>query len=420
MNNVKRIKAACYSMNVSMAVVGNLPPLLFITFHTRYGISYSLLGLLVLLNFSTQLLIDLVFTFFSHKFNIEKTVKITPMLTMIGLLVYVVWPTVFPSSVYPGLILGTIIFSSSAGLAEVLLNPVIAALPSDNTERDLSMLHSSYAWGAVGIVVFGALYLLMFGSINWQYLVMFAACIPLLSFFLYLGADLPDISTGSSGGFAASTLKNRQLWLCVSAIFLGGALECTMAQWCSGFAEVALGVPKIFGDVFGVALFSVMLGTGRTLYTKYGKRVERVLLCGVCACFVCYLTAALSGNAVVGLIACALTGLSASMLWPGTIIAVSDRIPTGGVVMFALMASGGDLGASVGPELVGIITDTVAKNARMLEFASSLGLSGEQLGMKCGLLIGALFALIAIPVYIALYKTRTHKAEESITADETV
>ena len=409
MTNIKRIKSACYSMNVSMAVVGNLPPLLFITFHKLYGISYSLLGLLVLINFSTQLLIDLVFTFYSHKFDIKKTVKVTPLLTIAGLLVFTLWPTLLPSSAYLGLVIGTIIFSSSAGLAEVLLNPVITALPSDNYERDLSKLHSSYAWGAVGVVLFGASYLLLLGSSNWQYLVALMCAIPLLSFLLYLGAEMPEISTGAEGGFNLPTLKNRQLWLCVAAIFLGGALECTMAQWCSGFTEVALGLPKIYGDVFGVALFSVMLGTGRTLYTKYGRNVEKVLLCGVCASFVCYLTAALSGNAIVGLLACAFTGFSASMLWPGSIITVSERIPTGGVVMFALMAAGGDLGASVGPELVGIITDAVSANAGLIEFAATLGLTGEQLGMKCGLLVGALFALIAIPIYIALFRTKAEK-----------
>ena len=405
MDNTKRIKTACYSMNVSMAVVGNLPPLLFITFHNAYGISYSLLGLLVLINFSTQLIVDLIFTFYSHKFNIEKTVKLTPVLTILGLVIFTVWPTVFPSSAYLGFVVGTVVFSSSAGLAEVLLNPVIAALPSDNTERDLSMLHSSYAWGAVGVVIIGALFLLGFGSHNWQILVMLMACLPLLSFFLYLGADLPKISTGSSERGAGKVLKNRQLWLCVVAIFLGGALECTMAQWCSGFTEIALGVPKIYGDVFGVALFSVMLGTGRTLYTKYGKNVERVLLVGVCASLVCYVTAAFTDNAVIGLMACALTGLSASMLWPGSIITVSERIPTGGVVMYALMAAGGDLGASVGPELVGVITDAVSANSGAVAIAEKMGITVEQLGMKCGLLIGAVFAIIAIPIYVALLKT---------------
>ena len=413
MINTKRIKAAAYSMNVSMAVVGNLPPLLFITFHKLYGISYSLLGLLVLVNFSTQLLVDLIFTFYSHRFNIERTVKLTPVITISGLAVFTLWPTFFSGSAYLGLVVGTVIFSASSGLAEVLLNPVITALPSDNTERDLSMLHSSYAWGAVGVVLFGAFYIFALGALGWQYLVLIMACIPLISFFLYAGAEMPEIKTGSEGGFSASTLKSRQLWLCAFAIFLGGALECTMAQWCSGFTEIALGLPKIYGDIFGVALFSVMLGTGRTLYTKYGRSVEKVLMLGVVACFVCYLTAALSGNAVVGLMACALTGLSVSMLWPGSIITVSERIPTGGVVMFALMAAGGDLGASVGPELVGIITDTVAANARMLDLAARLGMTGEQLGMKCGLLVGALFALIAIPVYFSLYKTRVQKPENT-------
>ena len=335
--------------------------------------------------------------------------KITPVLTMLGLICFTLWPTLFSSSAYIGLVIGTVIFSSSAGLAEVLLNPVIAALPSDNTERDLSMLHSSYAWGAVGVVVIGSLFLLGVGSMNWQLLVMLMACMPLVSFFLYLGSDIPKVSTESGGMSARATLGQGQLWLCVAAIFLGGALECTMAQWCSGFAEIALGVPKIFGDIFGVALFSVMLGTGRTLYTKFGSNVERVLLAGVFASFVCYLTAALSGNAVIGLLACALTGLSASMLWPGSIITVSERIPTGGVIMYALMAAGGDLGASVGPELVGVITDAVAANSKLAELASSIGLTAEQLGMKCGLLIGAVFALIAIPVYVALYKTRVRK-----------
>lgn len=409
MNNTKRIKAACYSMNVSMAVVGNLPPLLFITFHNAYEISYTMLGLLVLINFSTQLIIDLIFSFFSHKFNIHKTVKITPLLTMLGFLIFILWPTLLPEYAYLGLVLGTVVFSSSAGLAEVLLNPVIAALPSDNTERDLSMLHSSYAWGAVGVVLVGTLSILIFGSENWQWLVLFMMCLPLLSFFLYFGAKLPEISTGGSSKGAGAVFKNGQLWLCVVAIFLGGALECTMAQWCSGFAEIALGVPKIYGDIFGVALFSIMLGTGRTLYTKYGKHIERVLLVGVCGSLACYLTAAISGNAVIGLLACAFTGLSASMLWPGSIITVSERVPTGGVIMYALMAAGGDLGASVGPELVGVITDTIAKNPGMTSYAQSIGLSSEQLGMKCGLLIGAFFAIIAIPVYIRIFKTRKVK-----------
>ena len=396
-------------MNVAMAVIGNLPPILFLTFHNKFGISFSLLGLLVLLNFSTQLLIDLIFSFFSHKFNIPMTVKLTPLISVFGLLIFVAWPTLFPSSAYIGLVIGTIVFSASSGLAEVLLSAVIAALPSDNSERDMSLLHSIYAWGAVGVVSLGSLFLLVFSSDLWQILTLIFALIPLTSFILYLGAELPELKVGGKTDSSASLYKNKVMWLSVIAIFLGGAIECTMAQWASSFAEVALGIPKIYGDVFGVALFALTLGLGRTFYAKYGKRIEGVLILGVIAAAVCYLTAVFSQNPIIGLIACALTGLSASMLWPGNIIAVSDRIPTGGVVMFALMAAGGDLGASVGPELVGIITDVVSVNPRMLEMATSLGMTGEQLGMKCGLLVGAIFAIIAIPLYVCIFRAKKEK-----------
>ena len=409
MTGIKRIKAACYSMNVAMAVIGNLPPILFLTFHNKFDISFSLLGLLVLLNFSTQLLVDLVFSFFSHKFNIPLTVKLTPLISVFGLLIFVLWPTLLPSSAYLGLVLGTVIFSASSGLAEVLLSAVIAALPSDNPERDMSNLHSIYAWGAVGVVSLGSLFLLVFSSNAWQILTLLFTLVPLMSFILYLGVELPPLTVGGKTDGSHSLYKNKVMWLSVIAIFLGGAIECTMAQWASSFAEVALGIPKIYGDVFGVALFALTLGLGRTFYAKYGKNIERVLILGVIAAAVCYLTAVFASSPVIGLIACALTGFAASMLWPGNIIAVSDRIPTGGVVMFALMAAGGDLGASVGPELVGIITDTVAANPRMLSLAADLGMSGEQLGMKCGLLVGAIFAIIAIPLYIAIFNSRKTK-----------
>ena len=394
-------------MNVAMAVIGNLPPILFLTFHNKFGVSFSLLGLLVLLNFSTQLLVDLIFSFFSHKFNIPLTVKLTPLISVFGLLIFVLWPTFLPSSAYLGLVIGTIVFSASSGLAEVLLSAVVAALPSENSERDMSLLHSIYAWGAVGVVSLGSVFLLVFTSNSWQILTLLFALIPLLSFVLYIGAELPELKVGGETNSSSSLYKNKLMWLSVIAIFLGGAIECTMAQWASSFTEVALGIPKIYGDVFGVALFALTLGLGRTLYAKYGKRIEKVLIAGVFAAAVCYLSAVFAPSPVIGLIACALTGFSASMLWPGNIIAVGERIPDGGVVMFALMAAGGDLGASLGPELVGIITDTVAASPRMLNLAYELGMSGEQLGLKCGLLVGALFAIIAIPFYLAIFKSRS-------------
>ena len=397
--NYRRVKLACYTTNVSMSAVGNLPPLLFLTFRSLYGISYSLLGLLVLINFSTQLLVDLIFSFFSHKFNISKTIKMTPAITVFGLLVYALWPYVFPDAVYAGLVVGTVIFSAAAGLVEVLISPVIAALPADDPDREMSKLHSTYAWGVVFVIIIGTLFLLLAGSAAWQALVLLFTLVPLTAFALFSGAKIPEMETPERASGALKMLKNKSLLLCVLAIFLGGAAECTMAQWSSSYLEQALGIPKVWGDIFGVALFAVMLGLGRTLYAKYGKKISSFLFLGAIGATLCYFVAAISSVPVIGLIACSLTGFCVSMLWPGSLIVVADRLPSCGVFVYALMAAGGDLGASVGPQLVGIITDAALAIPALSSTAAELGLAPEQLGMKLGMLVGMLFPLIAIFVY---------------------
>jgi fucose permease len=307
---------------------------------------------------------------------------------------------------YAGLVIGTVIFSAANGFAEVLISPVIAAMPAKDPDREMSKLHSVYAWGVVGVVLFATLFLVVCGRENWQLLTILFTLIPLLSFVLYLGSEIPPMETPEKVSGVMGYLKNRTLWLCVLAIFLGGAAECTMAQWCSGYLERAVGIPKVWGDLFGVALFSVMLGLGRTLYAKYGKNAPRVLfLCAVGATL-CYLTAALVGYPLVGLAACALTGLCVSMLWPGCLIVAADRFPTGGVFLYAMMAAGGDLGASVGPQLVGIITDAALVNPTALSMAERLALTPDQLGMKLGMLVGMLFPLIAVFLFLRLRKSK--------------
>ena len=389
-----------------MSIVGNLSPLLFLTFRTLYGISYSLLGLLVLINFFTQLSIDLIFSFFSHKFNIPKTVKLTPVLTFIGLIIFSVWPFLFPNHVYIGLLVGTIIFSASGGLSEVLISPVIAALPSDNPEREMSKLHSIYAWGVVFIIIISTLFILAFGSTNWQYLVLLLTLVPLTASILFKYSEIPPMETPEKVSGVLELLKNKGLWLCVTAIFLGGAAECTMAQWASGYLEQSLKIPKVWGDIFGVALFSVMLGSGRTLYSKFGKNTARVLFLGAIGAALCYLTTALTNIPLIGLFACAFTGLAVSMLWPGSLIIASERFPKGGVFIYAIMAAGGDLGASIAPQLIGIITDISLKNQTLISWAKNINLSPDQLGMKLGMFVGFLFPFIAIPVYLHIMRTR--------------
>ena len=394
-----RTKWACYTANMCMSIISNMPPVLFLTFRNLYGISYSLLGLLVLINFCTQLTVDLIFSFFSHKFNIPKTVKLTPLLTLAGFLIFALWPVFLPDSAYVGLVIGTVVFSASSGLMEVLLSPVVAAIPAENPEREMSKLHSIYAWGVVGVVVICTLFLLAFGGENWFYLALAFSVIPLISSLLYAGAEIPPMETPERVSRALEFMKNKTLWLCIVGIFLGGASELVMAQWSSSYLEQALGIPKIWGDIFGVALFSMTLGLGRTLYSKFGKNISRVLFWGAIGATVCYLTAALSYAPIVGLIACAATGFCVSMMWPGSLLVSTDRIPAGGVFIYAMMAAGGDLGASVAPQLVGIITDAAIEMPALSALSQQLQLSPDQFGMKLGMLVGALFPLAAIFVY---------------------
>lgn len=394
------VRYACYASNASMAAVSLLSPLLFVTFRELYGISYTLLGSLVLINFCTQLGVDLLFSFFSHKFNIQRTVRIMPVLTAAGLGIYAALPPLFPQYAYAFIAMGTVIFSASAGLGEVLISPIIAAIPSQNPERDMSRAHSIYAWGTAAVVLITTVYLQLAGGHRWYYLPLVFALIPLTALVLFLSSDIPALSVSQSTSGTANLFKNPFLILCVLCIFVGGASENSMTQWCSSYVEKALAIPKIYGDVLGTAVFAVMLGTGRTLYAKFGKNISRILILGFCGALGCYLIAALSGNAVIGLSACALTGLCVSMLWPGTLIYTAELIPDANVAVYALLAAGGDLGGSIAPQLIGSVTDLVSQSG----WAQTLALSPEQIGLKAGLLSAAIFPLAGIFIVICMRK----------------
>ncbi|MBE6787234.1 MAG: MFS transporter [Ruminococcaceae bacterium] len=396
------LKAACYTSSITMSVVGNLSPILFITFNTLYGISYSLLGLLVLINFITQLGIDLIFSFFSHKFNIPRTVKLIPIIAIIGLLIYGISPLCFKGYEYLGLSVGTVIFSAAAGLGEVLISPVIATIPAKDPDREMSKLHSVYAWGVVGVVIFATLFLFCFGKEKWYLLPLIFIVIPLVSAFLYANTKIPPIESPEKASVALSFFKDKTLWLCFFAIFFGGAAELTMAQWCSGYLEKSLGISKVWGDIFGVALFGLMLAIGRTLYAKKGKNIEKVLILGFGGAMLCYIIAAITNISLIGLFACAFTGFCVSMLWPGNLVVAAKHFEQSGVFIYALMAAGGDLGASVGPQLVGLVTDFTINNPTLLQFSKTLSLASEQLGLKFGILVAALFPLLGLLISLKL------------------
>lgn len=403
--NAKRTKLTCYFSYLAGSSVFSLPPLLFATFRQLYGISYTLLGTLVLVNFCTQLGIDLIFSFFSKYFNIHKTIRLMPLITASGLCIYAVIPMLFPQYAYIGLLIGTFIFSIASGLGEVLVSPTVAALPSDNPERDMSALHSLYGYGFVGVVIISTIYLEFIGKNYWMYLVLLWAILPIIASILFMTARLPNMNMEQDKNKAKkSKHQTKSLILCIACIFLGSCAENTMSNWVSAFTEKALNMSKIWGDIFGMALFAIMLAVTRSLYSKYGKNIHKVLIMSMFGAVLCYLIVAVSPNAILSLIACAAVGICTSMLWPGTLILMEEKIPGVGVAAYAIMAAGGDLGASFAPQSLGIIVDNISASHWAESLGKTLSLNPEQIGFKIGMLIAAVFPVIGVILLLYMKK----------------
>lgn len=394
--NYKQTKRACYLTNLTMVSVFSLPPLLFATFREMYGISYTLLGTLVLINFCTQLAIDLIFSFFSRHFNIHKTIRTMPLITSLGLCIYALIPLFLPQYAYAGLVIGTLIFSVAAGLGEVLVSPTIAALP-DTSERDMSMLHSLYGYGLVGVVLISTLFLRLLGNQYWMYLTLFWAVLPIISSIMLFNSPLPNMNIAQQDSVEVRSKKRTKgILLCIGCIFLGSCAENTMSNWISTYAENALHIPKVWGDLLGMSLFATLLALTRTAYAKFGKNIFKVLTLGMSGAAVCYIAVAFSPNAVLSLLFCIILGICAAMLWPGTLILMEEKIPSVGVAAYALMAAGGDLGASVAPQAFGILVDNLSVTQWAKTIGDAASLTPEQIGFKVGMLIIALFPIMGL------------------------
>lgn len=410
----KFTKYACYVTYVGQAITICLSAVLFITFREMYGISYTLLGLLPFFNFFAQLSIDLIFSFFSKHFNIESITRISPVFLALGLSVYALGPLFFPRYAYFWIAFGTVIYSIAAGLAEVLVSPTVAAIPSDNPEREMSKLHSLYAWGAVLVIVVSTVFIRIFGTERWHVLALIWCIVPAVSLALFMLGKMPPMSGGIS-----REKKNRAGVLkgiipFVVCILLGSAAENTMSQWCSGFAEKALGLPKVIGDLLGMSLFMVMLGLARSLYAKYGKKIEKIITAGFIGATVCYLIISLVNSQAVSLAACVICGFFVSMLWPGTLIWVEKDFPRCGVAVYALLAAGGDLGGSVSPLIVGKIADLVSGNPQAILYAEKLSMTPDELGLKIAMLAAAIFPAAGVVLSIVLGKKSRPKSAAKI------
>lgn len=402
--NYRRTRFACFFAYLAMASIFVLPAMLFTTFRQMYGISFTLLGTLIVVNFCTQMTIDLIFTFFSKYFNIRTTVRMMPLLTSIGLLLYALVPTLFPEYAYVGLIAGTVIFSVAAGLSEVLLSPLVAAIPSEHPEKDMSLLHSLYGWGVVSVVLLSSLYFLLFGTQNWVYLALFWAALPLIASLLFWISPIPDMNISSADSKTKSAGRGKGLLLCALCIFLGSSAENVMTNWISGYMEIGLQIPKEVGDVLGLAVFALLLAMTRVIYAKFSPNISKTLLVSMIGAVICYWVAGLSPSVILAFIACILMGVFTSMLWPGTLILMEEKIPLPGVAAYALMAACGDCGASIAPQLMGIVVDQVSVSRFATQLSLTSGMSAEEIGLKVGMLIASLFPLMGVGLVVYLIR----------------
>ena len=288
----------------------------------------------------------------------------------------------------------------------MLLSPMIAAIPSDNPQRDMSLLHSLYAFGTFTMIIISTVFLKFFGTNNWMYLIIFLACLPLIAAVLFMISPIPDMNNESAikNSFGNTKCRTIGLALCVACIFFGSCAENAMTNWISTYMENALGISKVIGDIFGAAAFAILLGIARISYAKFGKNIMRTLLISMIGATVCYLVAGLSPNVIISFIACIMTGFCTSMLWPGTLIMMEENIPHAGVAAFALMAAGGDLGASFSPQFLGVVVDKVSVSNFAVNLGNSLNISAEQVGLKIGMLVTALFPIIGIAVVLAIMR----------------
>ena len=388
---------ACYWGYITQAIINNLAPLLFVIFQTRFAISLTLIGQLILLNFGVQLLTDLFAIKFVDKVGYRFAVVLAQACSALGLILLAALPNLLPSP-YAGLMLAVVIYAFGGGLIEVLISPIVNALPGDAKASAMSLLHSFYCWGQVAVVLVSTLALHFMGDGMWPLLPLLWALIPLYNLFLFLRVPLAPMVSAEEKTPLRRLFTSRIFVIAMLLMLCAGASELAMSQWSSLFAEKGLGVPKVMGDLLGPCLFAILMGLGRVFYGIWGHklRLRRVLMCSALLCVACYLVTVFSPWPVLSLLSCALCGLSVSLMWPGMLSLTAERYPAGGTAMFGVLALMGDLGCALGPWLAGLISDTAQAAPRLMALGQTLGVAGEQLGLKCGLFAAAIFPLLML------------------------
>lgn len=364
--NYKKTLIACYLGFVTQAISANFAPLLFLTFKSTYRITFDKIAMIPLVFYLTQLLVDLAATKFADKIGYRTCVVASQVLSAVGLVLMAILPEIFPVP-FIGILISVVLYAIGSGLIEVLVSPIVEACPFENKDGVMSLLHSFYCWGAMGVILGSTLFFSVVGVEHWKILTFIWALVPLYNTFNFINCPIERlVEEGQSMGIK-KLLKTPIFWLMILLMVCSGASEATMSQWASAFTESAIGVSKTIGDLAGPCLFAMFMGISRMLYGKFSEKLDLtkvMLVCGI-MCTGCYLLASLSTLPILELAGCSLCGLAVGIMWPGSISISSQKCPRGGTAMFAFLALAGDLGAMVSPTMVGSLSEIAGGNLKM-------------------------------------------------------
>ncbi len=372
-NKYKKTLTACYLGFITQAIAANFAPLLFLKFHNDYDISLKKIALISVTFFLTQLIVDLLCSRFADRIGYRKCVIASELFSAAGLIGLAFLPELLPDP-FIGIIICVMVYATGSGLIEVLCSPIVEACPFDHKEAVMSLLHSFYCWGSVGVILLSTLFFAIFGIDTWKWLVCLWAVVPLFNVYNFAKCPIENLTEDGKGMKTRSLLKIPLFWLSIILMVCAGASELSMSQWASAYAESALGLPKSVGDLIGPCMFAVTMGISRSVYGKYGSKISLIkfMMCSGALCLLCYIAASVSNEPIIGLIGCIMCGFSVGIMWPGTISICSENIPAGGTGMFALLAMAGDLGGSFGPGLVGNIAQRSNDNLQKGMFAGCI------------------------------------------------
>ena len=357
---------ACFIGYIVQAVVNNFTPLLFVNFQTVYGIPLAKITLLITINFLIQLCVDLVSAWLLDRIGYRAGVVFAHVMSAAGLIMLTILPEL-TGDPYIGILISVAFYAIGGGLLEVLISPMIEACPTDNKESAMSLLHSFYCWGHVGVVLVSTAFFAVFGIQNWKILSVIWALIPILNGVFFMKVKVYELKeTGDEGLSVRDLCKKKIFWVFMLMMICSGASEQAVSQWASTFAEKGLGVSKAVGDLAGPMSFALTMGMSRLIFGKYGDKLnlDRFMKFSSALCVASYLMISLSKSPVLGLIGCAVTGFAVGIMWPGTYSKSAVSIRGGGTAMFALLALGGDLGCSSGPTLAGFVSSIAGGNLR--------------------------------------------------------